>query len=433
MPRDASGNYTLPAGNPVENDTIIDVNWANPTMADIAVQLNNVFTRDGVLGPTAPFKLVDGSVTAPGLSFTSEPGLGLYREASGTLGVAAANQKLATFASTGVNFLKPTTVSDTFSVTAAAGNPASIRVIGNGGAAGTNGFEFNQNAAGVGLVWNRDNQHILFGVNNVEKMRLTADGKLGLGTDSPLTNFHVKDLGAQIRLESSGVVPGTANAALMSFWDSTGSLGNIGYNGSAELAITNTRATAMRFYNGGTLRLSLGNNGDVIMSSGSQLLVSGDPNFRIQSTVANCFYGIHGTHQYLFRTTDATWIWVRESASHMSLGATGLTLHVGSGVKPGGGPWDAPSDARVKDLVQNYTHGLAELKQLRPTTYTYKPETGYDPRKVHVGLVAQEVAPHMPEMVSSVDDTLVLNTNALTYALINAVKTLDARLVALGG
>lgn len=57
MPRDISGNYTLPAGNPVVDDTIIDVNWANPTMADIATQLNNVWTRDGNLGPTANMDL----------------------------------------------------------------------------------------------------------------------------------------------------------------------------------------------------------------------------------------------------------------------------------------------------------------------------------------------------------------------------------------
>ena len=53
MPRNLSGVYTLPTGNPVVTGTIIDVAWANPTMADIAAQMNNVVTRDGLLGPTA--------------------------------------------------------------------------------------------------------------------------------------------------------------------------------------------------------------------------------------------------------------------------------------------------------------------------------------------------------------------------------------------
>ena len=83
MPRDGSGNYTLPAGNPVVDGTTIETTWANPTMSDIALQLNNVLTRDGLLGPITQFKLVDGLVTAPGLGFASELGTGLFR-ASGS-------------------------------------------------------------------------------------------------------------------------------------------------------------------------------------------------------------------------------------------------------------------------------------------------------------------------------------------------------------
>lgn len=83
MPRDASGLYTLPAGNPVITNTVISSTWANTTLSDIAAQLNNVYTRDGLLGPTAPFKIVDGTVAAPGLAFNAEPGNGWFRPAAG--------------------------------------------------------------------------------------------------------------------------------------------------------------------------------------------------------------------------------------------------------------------------------------------------------------------------------------------------------------
>lgn len=82
MSRDGSGNYTLPAGNPVVSGTIIDVNWANPTMADIAQQLNNVVTRDGALGPLVPIGAVDGTQALPGMSFKLASGTGLWREAA---------------------------------------------------------------------------------------------------------------------------------------------------------------------------------------------------------------------------------------------------------------------------------------------------------------------------------------------------------------
>lgn len=85
MPRDGSGVYTLPAGNPVVDGTIIETSWANPTMSDIAVQLNNVLTRDGLLGPAAPVKFTDGTVAQPSIAFATEPGLGLFRPAANTL------------------------------------------------------------------------------------------------------------------------------------------------------------------------------------------------------------------------------------------------------------------------------------------------------------------------------------------------------------
>ena len=64
MPRDISGNYTLPAGNPVVVGTIIDVNWANPTLNDIAAQLNNVLTLDGITRPLAPIAFLSGSASS---------------------------------------------------------------------------------------------------------------------------------------------------------------------------------------------------------------------------------------------------------------------------------------------------------------------------------------------------------------------------------
>lgn len=103
MPRDSSGNYTLPLGNPVVDGTIIDVNWANPTMADIAVQLNNVLTRDGLLGPVVPFYLVDGTSALPGLAFGSAHGTGLWRDTT-RIGLSYAGTLKQTWGATTTNF-----------------------------------------------------------------------------------------------------------------------------------------------------------------------------------------------------------------------------------------------------------------------------------------------------------------------------------------
>jgi len=57
MPRDSSGVYKLPAGNPVVPDTVIESVWANATMDDIAVALTGSLARSGVAPMLGPLTL----------------------------------------------------------------------------------------------------------------------------------------------------------------------------------------------------------------------------------------------------------------------------------------------------------------------------------------------------------------------------------------
>jgi len=53
MPRNGSGVYNLPAGNPVVPGTVIQTAWANPTMSDIAAALTASLSADGQTSPVA--------------------------------------------------------------------------------------------------------------------------------------------------------------------------------------------------------------------------------------------------------------------------------------------------------------------------------------------------------------------------------------------
>ena len=85
MPRDSSGDYDLPSGNPVAPGEVITSVWANTTMDDIAIALSDSLDRYGRGGMLAPFKFADGSIQAPGATWTNEPNTGLYRAAAGDL------------------------------------------------------------------------------------------------------------------------------------------------------------------------------------------------------------------------------------------------------------------------------------------------------------------------------------------------------------
>ena len=111
--------------------------------------------------------------------------------------------------------------------------------------------------------------------------------------------------------------------------------------------------------------------------------------------------------------------------------------------KPGGGTWTATSDARIKNIITEYEPGLDEIIQLNPVIYTYKGNDGdvhkrdAEAHTPFVGLVAQELEEVFPDMVSegdgiidgvAVTDLRKIDTSALIYALVNAVKALKQQI-----
>lgn len=87
MSRNSAGTYTLPLP-PVAPGETIESEWANDTTDDIAQALTDSLDRYGRGGMLAPFKFIDGSVTAPGMAFTNEPTSGFYREGLGIVALS---------------------------------------------------------------------------------------------------------------------------------------------------------------------------------------------------------------------------------------------------------------------------------------------------------------------------------------------------------
>ena len=88
MPRDANGNMTLVSGNPVVTGTSISSTVDNATMADLAAEIQDSLSRSGKGGMSAAFKNADGTVGAPGITFTNETSSGWFRNAAGDIRAA---------------------------------------------------------------------------------------------------------------------------------------------------------------------------------------------------------------------------------------------------------------------------------------------------------------------------------------------------------
>jgi len=102
MPRNASGIYTLPGGNPVTPGDVIEADWANTTLEDVADALTNSLSRTGAGGMLAPFRIADGSVSGPGLSYLNETNSGLYRSGSGSVWMSILGVNTAQFSTVGL-------------------------------------------------------------------------------------------------------------------------------------------------------------------------------------------------------------------------------------------------------------------------------------------------------------------------------------------
>jgi hypothetical protein len=98
------------------------------------------------------------------------------------------------------------------------------------------------------------------------------------------------------------------------------------------------------------------------------------------------------------------------------------------------GAWLVISDPALKENVVPYTRGLEAVRQLNPVTFSYKAGTMFATKAAtrHIGLLADEVAPVIPEIVGEAsfgeDNVQTLEPGTLIYALINAVKEITARL-----
>lgn len=88
MPRDSSGNYSLPAGNPVVTGTTIASSWGNSTLNDVASVLTASLDRNGNGHMLAPIQTPSGTVGAPSHSFTTDTATGLYLISPSRLGLA---------------------------------------------------------------------------------------------------------------------------------------------------------------------------------------------------------------------------------------------------------------------------------------------------------------------------------------------------------
>lgn len=97
--RNGSGTYTVP--NSFTAGTTITASDFNENFTDIAAELTNSVAADGQTSMSGPLKAASGSVSAPGITFSSDTDSGLYRIGANNIGFAVNGTKIIDVATTG--------------------------------------------------------------------------------------------------------------------------------------------------------------------------------------------------------------------------------------------------------------------------------------------------------------------------------------------
>jgi len=162
-----------------------------------------------------------------------------------------------------------------------------------------------------------------------------------------------------------------------------------------------------------------------------------------QALIKMSTLGVRAWQNYVQRT-NGSWLLVDQTTPRqcMEVTSTGACWNTS-------GTWGATSDERSKRGLTPYTAGLNEVRKLTPQNFFYNGFGGtVDDGAPQVGLVAQQVEPVLPELVSerlhvptddrglplSESEPVVIkgvDPGKLIYALLNAVKELAAKVEAL--
>ena len=101
MSRDSGGIYTKALPSVITGD-VIEASWANTSMDDIAVEIQDSLSRSGKGNMAVPLKVVAGTVSAPGLTFVSETNSGFYRSAAGDIRASVGGVESFRYTASGV-------------------------------------------------------------------------------------------------------------------------------------------------------------------------------------------------------------------------------------------------------------------------------------------------------------------------------------------
>ncbi len=303
-------------------------------------------------------------------------------------------------------------------------------------------------------LWSYGNKALLFGTNKTERLRITSDGNVGIGTTTPATKL---DVNGNVKSGALTIGPWPASSSAYVFFG-TNTLNQSNHDNYALLQESKSGSGRGRtFLNSPVdIQFRIKNSSKMVLNSQGNL--SFGATTRQMLNLWREAYGIGVQNHTLYFRSDTNFAWFIDGSHHnntynpgsggkrlMALSSAGdLILSArtnptsasnkslcralvdgnnkliinyggdfasvetskdfivkGKAYKPGGGYWSNPSDLSLKKNVDSLGEALDKLLKLRGITFEWNnPENHDNLTGTQMGLIAQDVEKVFPEWVS---------------------------------
>jgi len=274
------------------------------------------------------------------------------------------------------------------------------------------------------------NNNIIFRTNNInsnfsatERMRITSDGKVGIGTNTPSQKLTVSDntstdlilqvrnlsndYGTNLFLQGNNNNGASYNSVISYTFGGTRHWG-IGGGGSVGTFVIDTN---------GSERMRITSGGDITFAQSRALY----------TTATTGTLGLYGNGGGLYMGGSIANQMLLTGGGNLLVGTTsdnGERLYVSGSIRATGSI-TANSDISLKKNLLKIENALEKVEQINGYTYELKA----DDSKRHAGVIAQEIETVLPEIVNTGNDGLMgIEYGNISALLIEAIKEQNTKI-----